>query len=249
MQQIFDFGMYDASDTEYYLEQGYKVVAVEANPALAKRAQHTLAQYVNSGQLVVINAAIAVDSHDVSLTICGDDLGSSSVYQEKLLALAPLATFTVPGITTEEIIERYGVPYYMKVDIEGADRLSVLALSAATKPHYLSFEIGGDLEELMAHLQRIGFSEFQAINQCNLRELSVENNFRDRVALKLTRVLGYTEPRYARRSGRFFKLGHSSGPGPWTFSKGWRSIEQFWETWNQPKASDERNVWYDLYAR
>ena len=34
MKTIFDFGMCDAADTVYFLEEGFKVVAVEANAAL-----------------------------------------------------------------------------------------------------------------------------------------------------------------------------------------------------------------------
>ena len=249
MHTIFDFGMYDASDTEYYLHEGYTVVAVEANPALVQRAQSMLASYVKSGQLTLVNAGISGNNENVTLTISGDDLGSSSIYQVEIQDKAPVASFTVPGITTQEIFERFGVPFYLKVDIEGADRLSVLALTPNTKPEYVSFEIGKDLEELLHHLESIGFSRYQSVNQCNFRELSVEDSFRDRVALKLVRMLGYAEPRYTQRSGRYFKLGHSSGPGPWSYTKGWRTLDAFLRQWSQPKESDTRNVWYDLLAK
>jgi hypothetical protein len=87
------------------------------------------------------------------------------------------------------------------------------------------------------------------VNQCNFRELSVEDSFRDRIALKFVRMLGYTEPRYAQRHGRYFKLGHSSGPGPWSYTKGWRPLDALLRQWSRPKASDTRNVWYDLLAK
>ena len=31
---IFDIGMYDGSDTRYYLNEGFRVLAIEANPVL-----------------------------------------------------------------------------------------------------------------------------------------------------------------------------------------------------------------------
>ena len=34
----FDIGMYDGSDSRYFLDEGYHVVAVEANPELAAKA-------------------------------------------------------------------------------------------------------------------------------------------------------------------------------------------------------------------
>src|SRR5687768_296094 len=81
MKTVFDFGVYDASDTTYYLEQGFKVVAVEANKALADGARKRLSEYVDKGQLHVIHAAISQDGQPVRLTICGDDLGSSSIFE------------------------------------------------------------------------------------------------------------------------------------------------------------------------
>jgi FkbM family methyltransferase len=100
-----------------------------------------LASYVTSGQLTLVNAGISDCNEDVTLTISGDDLGSSSTYQAEMVEKAPVASFTVPGITTQQLFRRFGVPFYLKVDIEGADRLSVLALTPATKPEYVSFEI------------------------------------------------------------------------------------------------------------
>ena len=35
---IYDIGMFDGADTRYYLNKGYKVLAVEANPIVVKRA-------------------------------------------------------------------------------------------------------------------------------------------------------------------------------------------------------------------
>ena len=75
MKTIFDVGMYDASDTIYYLEEGYKVVAVEANPALVRRAETMLSSYIASGQLQILNAAISDTNEAVQLVVCGDDLG------------------------------------------------------------------------------------------------------------------------------------------------------------------------------
>ena len=107
-----------------------------------------IGHYIESGQLHIINGAISTNNNPVELIVCGDDVGSSSIYEHKLAARSPLGKFTVLGVTTQEIMDRFGVPYYLKVDLEGADRLAVLALSAAQRPEYLSFEIGDDFDEL-----------------------------------------------------------------------------------------------------
>ena len=41
---IFDIGMYDGSDTRYYLNEGFRVLAIEANPVLVQRARELLFQ-------------------------------------------------------------------------------------------------------------------------------------------------------------------------------------------------------------
>ena len=41
---IYDIGMYDGSDTRYYLNEGFRVLAIEANPVLVKRAKELIFQ-------------------------------------------------------------------------------------------------------------------------------------------------------------------------------------------------------------
>jgi FkbM family methyltransferase len=240
--------MFDASDTLYYLEEGYKVVAVEANSALATRAQRLLAQYVDSGQLSLLNAAISENNDPVTLTICGDDLGSSSVLETQVSSRTPIGNVTVPGITTAEIFSRYGTPYYLKVDLEGMDGICVKALSAANKPEYLSFEVDDSIEEYVNHLVSIGFKRFKLINQIYFRELANQENLRDRVSLKIIRLLGYAEPQYVKRAGRLFKSAHSSGPAPWCSDGSWHSDAELMRQWKKAKATNRIHGWYDLHA-
>lgn len=248
MRTIFDFGMYDAADTVYFLEEGFKVVAVEANPLLVQNVSAMIGSYIQSGQLHIINAAISTNNSPVELTISGEDVGSSSIYEDKLSARLPLGKVTVVGVTTQEIMDRFGVPYYLKVDLEGADRLAVLALSAARRPEYLSFEIDDDFEELLAHVSLIGYSRFKIINQTSFREIGNQINLWDRVARKIIRCLGYAEPRSVRRKGRYFELGHSSGPAPWCSDGRWCDQATVLRKWLEAKASRTDNSWYDLHA-
>ena len=55
---IFDLGMHNALDTEYYLQKGFKVAALEANPILADKAAHKLIDQVNSNQLKIVRKAL-----------------------------------------------------------------------------------------------------------------------------------------------------------------------------------------------
>jgi len=249
METIFDLGMYDASDTSYYLEEGYKVVAVEANPALAKSAEMKFGRWIETGRLKILNAAISEDSCPVELTICGDDLGSSSVYRDKVEGRTPVGSFSVAGLTPKELFSQYGVPLYLKVDLEGADRLCILALTKEIRPKYLSFEMGEDFEELLEHVCQVDFSEFKLIDQTNFREVSRRRSLRDRIARRIVRLVGYGEPRVVKRGRRFFQLGHSSGPVPWESDGPWRSKAEILKSCKQLKQANLNGVWFDLHAR
>lgn len=248
MKTVFDIGMYDGTDTAYYLESGYRVVAVEANPLLVERAQKKFTTQLASGQLVCVNAAIAARAEPVELTISGDDLGSSSIVSGKVDHRRPIGSITVQGMTMPELFAQHGVPYYMKVDIEGADRLCVLGLTSAARPDYISFEVGEDVEELIAHAQTVGLTRFKIMNQVCLRELAHQRNFADRAVLRLIRYLGYAQPRMIRRDGRFFSAGLCSGPVPWRTDGQWYSGTETISRWRTAKVANAGSAWYDIHA-
>lgn len=226
METIFDIGMYDGSDTAYYLEIGFRVVAVEANPELVDKAQQTFAPQIASGQLTCINAAISASGGAVELTLSGKDLGSSTLFPEKIAHMRPVGSIKVPGVTIEHLFKQHGVPKYLKVDIEGADRFCVLSLTKENRPTFLSFEMSGDVDELLIHAATIGYNRFKVINQNSFRECGNIECLYDRAASKLIRYLGYADPLMIRRAGRFFVAGHSSGPVPWKSDGQWRSIDE-----------------------
>jgi len=148
----------------------------------------------------------------------------------------------------ERVLDQHGVPYYMKVDIESADRLAVLALTPEKRPNYLSFEISADVEELVTHAERIGFTRFKIMNQNSFRELANQYSLWDRGRLRLVRYLGYAEPRLVKRDGRFFVSGISSGPVPWRSDGKWYSAEETLQRWRDARAGDAVHGWYDVHA-
>jgi FkbM family methyltransferase len=248
VKTIFDIGMYDASDTIYYLEEGYRVVAVEANPALVQRAKERLRQHVEAGRLHLVNAAIGAETGSVELMISGDDLGSSSISTERVASRNPVGSYSVRTISIQELVVQYGVPYYLKIDIEGADRFCVLGLRNDTRPQFLSFEIGEDVEELVTHSAAIGYEQFKIINQCNFLELANQHRLYERAARRLFRLMGYADPRQVKRAGRFFTVGHSSGPAPWCSAGSWYSAQAVLSRWLVAKDSNKLSGWYDIHA-
>ena len=60
-KMIFDIGMHIGRDTNFYLQKGFKVVAVEASPVLAKQSEERFRDHISSGQLTIVNKALVED--------------------------------------------------------------------------------------------------------------------------------------------------------------------------------------------
>lgn len=176
--------MYDGTDTAYYLWQGYRVVAVEANPYMVERARNRFAAQLASGQLTIVEAAVAADRGvaefmlyphapymnelDTGVRLAGTDLVSTNAQKIRVQAL-----------TFRDILTENGVPYYCKVDIQGADVLCIEDLDSKDLPQYSSVEntqtedakAVEDLNglDLLGRLHGKGYRKFKLIEQVSLR--------------------------------------------------------------------------------
>jgi len=60
---IFDIGAHQGDDTSVYLQLGYTVVSVEANPILVAGMKKRFSEAISSGQLIVLNYAIGSEDN------------------------------------------------------------------------------------------------------------------------------------------------------------------------------------------
>ena len=56
---IIDVGMHTGKDTLFYLQKGFRVVAIEANPELVSRNWSQFATYIEQGLLQIVPLAIS----------------------------------------------------------------------------------------------------------------------------------------------------------------------------------------------
>lgn len=241
--------MYDGTDTLFYLQSGFSVVAVEANPALAESARAKLGSFLESGKLQIVNAAISDRSGSVlHFSIPTGDQGSTSADPLKISQRTIASNFSIETVALLELFERFGIPHFLKVDIEGLDRHCVLPLTSESRPRYLSFEAGPDFPELLAHLESVGFRSFRAINQCNFLSLQRQKTLSYRLRLRALHMLGFRDPMFVRLNGSFFRVEHGSGPLPWTLNEPWLQADELLETWNRFADRGEISGWYDIHA-
>ena len=109
---IFDLGMNNGDDTDYYLKLGYDVVALEANPALCARASERFADAVEQGRLTIVHAAIWEHSGKTSFLVNLDNDHWSSIDPDWAgRDDSTCERITVQCVTLPELFARFGVPY------------------------------------------------------------------------------------------------------------------------------------------
>jgi FkbM family methyltransferase len=170
---IFDIGFYTGDDSAYYLSLGNRVIAVEANPELAQMGRQRFASEIQSGRLTILNVAMWHTDGEIASFYVNDTNSEWS-------ALDPAAgkrkgryhVVDVRTTTIGSLFKDYGVPQYLKIDIEGADGIVLRGLpKAGPLPVYLSCELGtGEDKELVDILSSRGFEHFKLINQDTLTQ-------------------------------------------------------------------------------
>lgn len=244
-ETVFDFGMFDGSDTEHYLETGLKVVAVDADPVLCESAKKRFAERVSAGQLVVEHAAISNTPGTIELHVSGQDRGSSSIFADRIAERWPLGKYTVGTTTYADLLAKHGKPVYLKIDIEGADRDAVMSLTQETAPPYLSFEAHDHLEEMIEHCYDSGYRRFKIINQTSFRCIQKQESLGQRIGMKVVRLAGYDKPLARKINNRWHVLGHSAGPAPWQSDGRWYNRTEILAAW---KSARKNGGWYDVHA-
>jgi len=171
---IYDVGAHKGEDTEYYLKKGFSVLAIEANPTLFSCIVERLDQYVKLGKLTILSVAISDVSGPVNLFV-GDETtwGTTNVAwaQRNERMGVKSHPVSVHGERFEDILRQYGVPYFLKIDIEGADLLCLHALKQLLpqKPKFISIESNKvswrKLREEISLLSSLGYTKFKAVNQ------------------------------------------------------------------------------------
>ena len=172
---IIDVGMHVGRDTAFYLRKGFRVVAIEADPLLAEQVGSELSEDVAAGRLVIVNAAIASEPGEIDFYTnrAHSDWGTIDpefVKRNESRFGDQHEAVKVPATTLDAVLRQYGVPYYMKIDIEGADQLCLDALATSgMRPTYLSVEM--ELQsravamQQLRSMQQIGYDAFNIVNQ------------------------------------------------------------------------------------
>src|ERR1035437_4064683 len=180
---IYDVGMHKGEDADYYLKKGFSVVGFEADPDLAAYCRDWLSDAIKNCKLIIVEGAIAETTSggaknktikfykNTSVSVWGTVDADWARRNEVLGASSEV--IEVPVVDFAACLEKYGIPLYCKIDIEGIDAVCLRVFRLFEhKPDYLSIEsekVSFDkLVEEVNLLSELGYDRFKAVQQSSI---------------------------------------------------------------------------------
>ncbi len=161
---IYDVGLHRGEDAEFYLKKGFRVVGIEADPELCRAASTRLAGALANGQLTIVNQAIA--------SAAGSIVFHRSTKRSEWGTIDPAwadrnrrkgagsTQIMVDAAPLGDLFERFGAPYFVKIDIEGMDLTALRSLSGLIRrPRFVSIES----EKVSFDKLRVEFDTFREL--------------------------------------------------------------------------------------
>lgn len=157
---VFDVGGHVGNRAQAFASLGCRVVVVEPQPDFARLLRRTFAK---QRAIEVIEAAVSDHLGHATLAISDRTPTVSTLVASWREARAQDAGFAgvqwnrsvdVQTTTLDRLIERYGVPAFVKIDVEGAEPLVLAGLSHLLRG--FSFEyLANDLDRTRQCIERI----------------------------------------------------------------------------------------------
>ena len=171
---IFDVGLHKGEDSLFYLRKGFRVVGIDANPDMCAETSKALAQYVESGDLIVLNRAIAEEPGEIIFYKNAETTWGTAnplwVERNARLGFPVTDCIKVEAVTLASLIAGHGVPHYVKIDIEGLDLAALQSLrDSKARPKYVSIESEkvsfAELRHEFAVFEELGYDRFKIVPQ------------------------------------------------------------------------------------
>ncbi|MDD5722182.1 MAG: FkbM family methyltransferase [Syntrophales bacterium] len=164
----FDVGANIGNRTDIFLKLGASVIAIEPQDRCMKILR---GKYKNNKNVVLIQQALGDREHQETMMVCDDEPTISSFSSEWInrvkssgrFADCTWGTTTMVSITTlDKLIDQYGVPDFIKIDVEGYEYKVLQGLSRPV-PH-ISFEFVQEIIEpsilSIQYLSSLGMKNF-----------------------------------------------------------------------------------------
>jgi FkbM family methyltransferase len=163
---VYDVGANNGDDIPYYLLKSDLVVAIEANPVLCAEICRRFAAEIEAGVLAVENC-VAIDvmaEKEVDFYLHNTNHVLSQFLPPASADAANFSKRRLPARRIVDVIRQYGLPHYIKIDIEGFDAPLLRAMFAdGIRPAFISAECHS-IEVLQVLLERGGYKSFKLVD-------------------------------------------------------------------------------------
>jgi FkbM family methyltransferase len=175
---VFDVGANVGGKTVAFLSLGARVVAIEPNPNCVEGLRRRCDKAIRQGRLHLEALAVASMPGQVTLTAFASNHELSSGSREFLeyaraMDHGETREVVVPAITLDSLISQYGLPDFLKIDVEGMDAEVLSGLHR--RPRAMSFEyhtaqaLWKNTRDCFEHAKRLGFQEANLTAMANPR--------------------------------------------------------------------------------
>lgn len=165
MKLVFDIGANLGNTVKIFTEVSEKVIAFEPNPLLLTNLTHMF-----DGRNVVIDSRglsnevgrkIFNVSYADSVSTFSDEWMNNSRFSEKIKWQYPTE---VEVTTLDNIIDEYGVPDYVKIDVEGYEYEVLKSLNKLLPDTLFTFEWAEEMKDkiylTLEHIHNLGYNSF-----------------------------------------------------------------------------------------
>ena len=162
---IYDFGMNNGDDVDYYLHKGARVVGVEANPDLCNEVRARFPREIAARQLSILNVALSdvETSEPVTFYVHKHNHVLSRLPEPRPEVRDQFTAIQVPCRTPASIVREFGDPLYVKIDLEFYDQQVLKNLfGAGIYPPEISAE--SHTIDVFAHLVVNGYRSFSLVD-------------------------------------------------------------------------------------
>jgi FkbM family methyltransferase len=181
---IFDVGLHKGEDSDFYLKKGFRVVAAEAQADLIDYCKRRFERAIAAGRLHIVEGAIAPESAGNRIVFYKNLKNSKwgtidPKWVQRNEKVARSIEIEVGRIDLAGMFRAHGIPFYLKIDIEGADHLVLDELQRFNdRPRYVSIEAEKiDFARLVAELETLkglGYIAFKPVQQESIPGTTIE---------------------------------------------------------------------------
>jgi FkbM family methyltransferase len=165
-----------------------KIISIEASPITFNR----LANNCKNDKIILLNYAVC-NNNGNDITFYQADWDVLSTINKDWLTMdtsrfynQPYTETTCKTITIDKLIEQYGLPDLIKIDVEGGEYECILSLTQKVK--LLCFEWASEVNDItfkcIDYLLNLGYTQFYIQNCDNYSFRPQDNDFYDINAIK-----------------------------------------------------------------